>query len=279
MNGKSYLLAALSLCGLGTLTGCDPGLMYPTTTYVTKMGENMGKAIEAHDDNMTEQHKIQTPEVAAELDAQRELFTQRMAELDKQLAEARAEQDRMWQMILKNGGDIVKGALQIAGVPSVVTDMLMPKIDAAKDEADVAMNKAMLVGAKADTVASAVSDAMEELDEIQQALARLSDETRDKFASVTQDTMDRLSALRTDDAEFRRVLQQDLQLTAAEMEGLKGMSTEQILALLAAAGGAAGIGVAGGRGGKSRAQPEIEKLKESVAGITAAIERMKPPVT
>ena len=100
----------------------------------------------------------------------------------------------------------------------------------------------------------------------------------DAVEGHTKETFDKLSALRDDDQEFRRVLQQDLQLTSAEMEGLKGMSTEQILALLAAAGGAAGIGVAGGRGGKSRATPEIEKLRESVSGITASIERMKKPL-
>lgn len=272
MNGKSYFLTALALCGLGTLTGCDPGMMYPNVNYIEKLARIEKERLDAHEKSNTEQHKIQTPKLAAELEAQRDLFTQRMGELDKQLAEARAEQDKAWQKIFDNGGDIVKAGLQIAGVPSVVTDMLMPKIDAAKDEADVAMNKAMLVGAKADTVGTA-------LDEIQKALAELSKETRVKFASVTQETFDDLTALRTDDAEFRRVLQERLQLTSTEMEALKGMSTEQILALLAAAGGAAGIGVAGGKTGKSRSEPKMEKLAGELEKLAKEVALRTPVPT
>lgn len=271
MNGKSYLLAALALCGLGTMTACDPGLMYPNVRYVESLAKNENMRLVEHDKNMTEQHKIQTPQFAAELDAQRELFTQRMGELDKQLAAARAEQDKAWAEIFENGGDIVKAGLQIAGVPSVVTDMLMPKIDAAKTEADVAMNKAMLVGAKVDNVAEAVGNATNKFDEIQKALAELSKETRDKFASATQETFNELTALRTDDAKFRSVLQERLQLTNAEMEGLKGMSTEQILAMLAAAGGATMAGGALGKTGKSRGQADIDALKDELSELKGRV--------
>ncbi|MCH8853826.1 MAG: hypothetical protein IID41_14410 [Planctomycetes bacterium] len=93
MNGKSYFLAALALCSLGTLSACNPDLMYPTIGYVHKVAKIEADRLDKHDKNMTEQHKIQTPELAAELDAQRALFTEQIAKLDEELAAAREKQD------------------------------------------------------------------------------------------------------------------------------------------------------------------------------------------
>ena len=261
MNGKSYLLAALALCGLITMTGCDLGMLPPNIRYVEDLAKIEADRLEKHDKNMTEQHKIQTPEVAAELDAQRALFTEQIAKLDEELAAARKKQDEAWQYIIDNGMNIATTVAELAGVPSTVTNMvrdkLQPKIDGAKDEAATAMNEAMLVRASVDNV--------------EKVLARLSEDTRDKFASVTQDTLDRLSALRTDDAEFRRVLKEEVKLTPAEMAALKDMTPEQIMALLLSAGGAAVAGGALGKTGKSRGQADLDDLKEKLSELKGGV--------
>lgn len=199
--------------------GCDMGMLPPSTALVEKMARIEAARLDEHDANITEQHKIQTPELAAELDAQRALFAQRMEEFDNQLAQARAVQDKAWQQIIKTVADV-------AGLPAIVADKLMPEIDAVNDEAKEAATATALVAVKLENLVK---------------------------------------------------LKEELQLTPAELEALKGMTTGEILALLASAVGAAGLGIAGGKSGKSRSQPDIEKLKDSVSGITAEIERMKPP--
>ena len=272
MNGKSYLLAALALCGLGTLSGCTAAGLeswtYPSMKDVKHLASLESKEHAIHDANMTKQHQAMSPEAAEEI-------ARIKADSDAKIAKIIEDRDKYRGTIATALDEAKKKAfemaLEMAGIPSTVIDKLQPEIDVAQDEADAAMNAFTLVGARADTVATAVDDAMEELDEIQMALAALSKETREKFADVSEETFDKLTALREDDEEFRRVLKQELQLSDAEMAALKDMTPDQILALLAAAGVAAVGGGALGKTGKSRGQADIDAMKDELSELKGRV--------
>ncbi len=116
------------------------------------------------------------------------------------------------------------------------------------------------------------------IDETDAKLEALSQSLRDKMASADSATIARLDALKGDEAAFREKLEADLKLTPDQLKQLDGMTTEQIMGLIASAIAAAGLGGAFGKTGKSRGQADIEKLKDAVNDITtaAALHQTKP---
>ncbi|MEE8106106.1 MAG: hypothetical protein V3T86_11285 [Planctomycetota bacterium] len=108
--------------------------------------------------------------------------------------------------------------------------------------------------------ASETATAMEK--SVAEKLATLSDSTRDKFASITATQLEKLTELKGDRAKFDLQLLK-IGLKASEVDDLKGMSTTEIMALLAAAG----AGGALGKTGKSRAQVDVDALKEKLAAM------------
>jgi hypothetical protein len=63
--------------------------------------------------------------------------------------------------------------------------------------------------------------------------------------------------------------------SALSIEDLKGMSTEEIVAILAAGLGATGAGKVLSKTGKSRASKEIDELKETIRKEAEAISDLK----
>ena len=102
-------------------------------------------------------------------------------------------------------------------------------------------------------------------------LERLSEELRGKLAAISTETQDKLKAAKDDRKEFERILMEEGKLTPEQIENLKGFTTEQILALIAAATGAAGAGAMASRGGKSRSQPEIDELYDKIGDLTTRL--------
>lgn len=105
----------------------------------------------------------------------------------------------------------------------------------------------------------------------QERFNALSTTMQEKLSEVPESVIADLTKLKADDEAFREQFQREVQLTDAEMESLKGMSTEQLLSLLAAAGVAAGAGGALGKTGKSRGYREIDKLRESLTELKREI--------
>ena len=92
----------------------------------------------------------------------------------------------------------------------------------------------------------------------------LSTSMQEKLSQVPESVIQDLTKLKADDEAFRDKLQRELQITDAQMESLKGLSTEEILGLLAAAGVATGAGGALAKTGKSRGSAEIENLRKDI---------------
>lgn len=235
--------------------------------------------IDAHDENMTGQHKAMSPEAAAAIDALRKEFEDKSAALQKQA-------DDTHSSVGENAGELIKIGLKLArrftdlpdgaSIAGVLTDTVDTKTGKLKNVMLASfkeVNTGILEKAK---IRSAELNSMNK--ELKARLMQLSEKMRSTFASATEETRAKLESFVNDRQQFDRSLRDELKLTPAEMEGLKGMTTNGILALIAAAGGAAGIGIAGGRGGKSRSHGDIEKLKDSMARLTADIERSKPPL-
>lgn len=259
----TYLLFASCL---GTLMGCNKDMLFPTMGDVKEFSRIDSERHDRHDKAMTDQHKIQTPKLAAEIQAIRDNAKKEFERLDKETAEIESN-------LLPLMKEVPALLAKLLGVPDSVintlTGKLGPKIAAAQKEADAAMS-----GVKNN--ATALRETKVHLATYETALMELSKETADKFALATADTIARLDKVREDRAAFEKILRDDLKLSPAEISDLKGMSTEQIMAMIAAAVTAAGIGVAGGRGGKSRSHEDVEKLKNKIAALTANIELHKP---
>lgn len=243
-------------------TGCNPDLMYPTVGYVEKRAALHDKALDKHDEHMAKDHGAMSPEVAAQLAANRAQFTSDLGKIRAEAVAARQQQDQAIKQAVRDLGDF---GVNVAKLPGSLTDLLMPDINDAKRDARSASEEVRVANANLSNFVTTVKDNKAELSEARRALAKLS-----------EDTIAKLEEAREDRDQFEQILRAELKFTPDEIEDLKGMTTEQILALLAAAGGAAGIGIAGGRGGKSRAQPEIETLRGDLAKLTENVARRAP---
>ena len=270
MNRNYQWTAGVWVVFAAMLTGCNsrdwPPQWGPVQELVKAAVDKGELDLKDHDKNMTDQHRLMSPEVAAKIDALRENFTKKVEENREKWD---AEVTRIDALHTKAVAQITRTIARLAGVEG-----LLPKIEgkaeAAKDQATSAANSAAVADA-------AAAEAKDNVDEVRAALASLTTNLRDRLAGASAETFKNLEKLRDDDAAFRQALKDDLELTPAQIEELKGMTPNQILAMLAAAGGAAGIGVAGGKGGKSRSHLDIEKLKDTMASISGKIERMRPP--
>ena len=96
-------------------------------------------------------------------------------------------------------------------------------------------------------------------------LEALDKETALKLAALPADAVKTLEGLKKDDEAFREKLQELGKFTDAQRKELEGLSVEEILAILGAMGAATVGGGVLAKAGKSRAQPEIDRLSKEVA--------------
>jgi chromosome segregation ATPase len=101
----------------------------------------------------------------------------------------------------------------------------------------------------------------------------LSTSIQEKLSKVPESVIVDLTKLKADDTAFREQFQREIQLTDAEMESVKGLSTQELLWLLAAAGSATGAGGLMARNmartGPSRGDKEIKSLRIDLAKLEA----------
>ncbi len=107
-------------------------------------------------------------------------------------------------------------------------------------------------------LAKEVEDAQDVNAELKAKYDSLSESTKEKFAAASKnpELIAELERLKGNDEQFREKLKSDLKLTEQEMEQLKGFTPAEIMALLTVGG----IGLGGGRLGKSRSQGELDKI-------------------
>ena len=154
------------------------------------------------------------------------------------------------------------------------TDQRVRDLDADNDAAKAARAATEKALVEARTVLARMT---KDIAEAEENLASLSEGTQEKLLAANADTVARLDKLRDDGAAFRAELKKSLSLSVGELKELEGMSVNEIMAILGLGGAAAGIGVAGGRTGKSRSHQEVEKVKATIAKLLADVERQKQP--
>jgi hypothetical protein len=170
--------------------------------------------------------------------------------------------------------DIATGAEETASQAADTASKADNNASRARDDAADAKKEAVSSRTKADELATQLGITKAELDSAAKALGRLDPDTKVKL----ENQINELAKFRDDRSKFDEKLQDTLtglKLTAAQskefMEKTKGMTPTEILAILGSAAGAAtaGAGVGGvlGKTGKSRAQPQIEKLEKTVTDL------------
>jgi hypothetical protein len=153
--------------------------------------------------------------------------------------------------------------------------------DAKKDATD-AKEESKSAAKKADALAAELGINKVQLEAARKTLEQLDSDTKVKLQNVSADQIRELAKLKDDrekfNDEFRKTLEAlklDQKQIANIQEKTKGMSTQEILAILAAAGTAGAAGIASARTGKSRSQPEIDALKSKVTELDHTTEKKK----
>jgi len=115
------------------------------------------------------------------------------------------------------------------------------------------------------------------------ALESLDPAIQDKLRNVPENVIVELTKLKADDAAFREKFQRELQLTDEQMESLKGLTTDKLIALLVATGAATGAGGLTGKAwgrasgreaaktGPSRGAEDIDVLRKEIARVERKI--------
>ena len=95
---------------------------------------------------------------------------------------------------------------------------------------------------------------------------------QEKLGNVQQSVLAELERLKDDGAAFRVLLKESAQLTNEEMKALQGMSTGELITLLAAASAAAGTGGLLGKTGRSRGAGKMDDLTIELAKVEARLD-------
>lgn len=270
MIKQRYWMAIPVVASIGMLAGCSQMVWDALTLQTNLDAKNLAKVqseeTDALGERISKEHEAQTPELA-----------DRFAEIRTEFIE---DMEKIGARI-----DGLKTAHQpfIEGVARAVAETVLPvpvsklldKIKANIKDLDTEVDTANVERAERTVVLASLKD---ELAAANERLAGLDAGTRENLANVSKNTeaMRKLESLQDNDKVFREALQKQANLTDKEMEGLKGLSTEEIMAMLAAAGVAAAGGGALGKTGKSRGHAEIEKLKDAINDITTAAARELP---
>lgn len=230
----------LSTATLLLLSGCSQSTadaFFAETPRESKLlHQQTRNQITAHDENMTRQHKAMSPEAAAAIDKLEADFKAKVAEIEKKAEKVHSKVGEVTQTLINRFAGMAVGEPVASLVGSAVS------MEAESRSTEIAAMEADVVLA------------------IDARLAQLSEETRLKFSNVRADRLVELEKLKGDDKAFREMLQTEAKLTNAEMDALKGYSTQELMALLLAAGGATAAGGALGKTGRSRAQPQIDSI-------------------
>ncbi len=269
-------VSLVMLAGLASLLAiaCTPDLYYPTMGDVKQIAEIGRQQLDAHDANMTRQHAVQTPESAAVLEAERARFERELAELGRKTDSLEAAHATLVR-------ESIALAARVAALPEglaqSISGTLLPKIEQTRESAQEARAEAARVESRADGAVAAVQRTEAEVRKVEGALASLAASLTERLESAGSQHEARMTALRAEVEAWRRSVAADLKLTPDQIEQMRGMTTEQIIALIAAALGSAGLGIVGSRTGHSRAEPRIERLEGKVGSLAEEV-KLRTPV-
>ena len=125
MPKGSHWTLTLPISLLALFCGCSEMTTFPTLYDVKGMATIEAARLDAHDRNITDQHKLQTPKLANDLENLRNNFVQTNKDLDEKL---KSMQSSLTPLIEK----VTALALKLLGVPGSVTDLVKDESDQTK---------------------------------------------------------------------------------------------------------------------------------------------------
>ncbi len=262
-----WVLMVVVFVGVGGCEKIVDEFVYPSLGNAKRMSQRQLEAIGDQTATLSEQHKLIEPAVAESMDELKTAFDERLAVLQQQTVQERnlvaVVGERAAQLALKLGAFPEYTEIENRLVDAdEANEEVVEEIEAIRDDTSALDQRTAIVA--------------RDVDAIRATLQRLDQQTVAKLASVGRETLQELESLKGDGQAFRQKLEAELQLTRAAMDAMRGLSTEEIMALLATAISAAAAGGALGKTGKSRGTVEIEKIKDKLDAVTTDIALAKP---
>ncbi len=243
---------------------------------------------------------VKVAEAGKTFEDQRESYREAFEQIRKQIEEEKRQREAIVSALASIAIEAIpagSSALQVAKAVGFKIDTAADKaIEAANaktEEVEVTANDnkeeiATLAGTT-DEITKDIGDFGEKLDKIEveigdlkkdkitndidlalakKTLESLDPATQEKLSNVPENVIVELTKLKADDAAFREQFQRELQLTNEQMESMKGLTTDKLIALLVAAGAATGVGGLTGKftgkaaatSGPSRGAEKLDQL-------------------
>lgn len=259
---KTKYWKAVPMVGcLVMLAGCSQAMtdsfFAESVTDSRKFHKVTQEAVKDNYESLSEQHKKMHPEAAADIDKLKAEYAAKFEKLQERNDNIHSAVGEVVRELASRFANLAPGGSVASYVAGVVVT--------ASDKAE----------AKTDKVATDAKDARTTMktDAEKARTAMLA-----SFTTVRADTFAKLDSLKEDRAAFEQTLRDEVKLTPEQLENLNGMTTEQIMAMIAAAVGAAGAGGVLAKTGKSRSHGAIDKINERLDTITtdAALEKPSP---
>ena len=232
----------LSLFFILSGAGCSQKMadaFFAETVAVCRAAHQVARDfLDAHDENVTEQHKAMSPEAADAIDVLR-------AEFAVQRTELQAQADAIHSSVGSNAkGLALIGARLVERFAGMPPGALQGHLDDAE---------AIITG-RIDDVAGEVDN--------------VADLTKDSITTVVADNLAKLNALALDRVAYRAELERQVLEAKGEIKDIDKLTTDELLRLI----GLTGAGIIGGgvlgKTGKSRSTKEILTLQDRVDALT-----------
>ncbi len=270
MRRRNTWIQTAAVTTLVLVGGCETMMeevVYPSLGNAKRMSQRQLQAISDQTETLSEQHKLIEPAVSAPIDELKTAFDEKLTRLQEETAQERS----LAAKVIERTAQL---ALKLGAFPEYAEiENRLANVDDAAEEANEDIAALREDTSNLDQRAALVE---KDVDILQNTLTQLDRETVAKLSDVSAETVRALETLKGDGKAFRQKLETELRLTREAMDALKGLTPEEIMALLAAAVSAAAAGGALGKTGKSRGAAEMEKIKERLDAVTTDIALAKP---
>ena len=274
------------------LAGC-----LATESSVRDAERNLAEAVEESHRSISDQHvKQEVGDIGG--------IKERMAAAETKLHETVVRAEEQYQRAeqteraLTDLGRIalVAGDLATGGRVGQIFDAVNTRVEDARKSVDtmdsmVADTRTQVSDVKTELArhATSIDKVQDSVADLERTLARLDESTRDKIAAASKD-IGALVQAKDDRERFNAEVKTYLENAGLSREEIRkfreatsGLSTEEIIALIAAAGVGVGGGAGASRFGKSRSKAEIDRiekekneLRDKVTALETRVVRVEP---
>lgn len=276
-KGPHWTLA-LAVLLLAPFAGCTSATTFPTLLDVHRIQAIEAARQNAHDRNITDQHKLQTPKLANDLENLRNNFVQANKKLDEELKSLESSLAPVIEKVTALG-------LKLLGVPGSVTDLvkgesdqtktgLQQKIDAVLKELETKSETLTARLASFEkTEAATIADLRKQLEENKLA-KQLSDKDLTTLQQAVQTRGDEILALKNDPEKLRATvvaIARDAGLSGDAIKALQNADDGELLRMLMVLLGGGTLGGAASRLGSSRSKRDIEELRTNILSMKSEV--------